>query len=202
MRIERLVIGSTNPGKIKEWKLLLKGFPLVSIAEVGKFPEPQEDGQTFSEIAKRKAKHYARLSKDFVLAEDGGFEIDFLDGAPGVKSRRVLPGDKEGTDQELIDFVMDKLKGVPESKRGAKLITSVVLADPKGRIIYEDMGEIRGEVPLKASPNLEPGYPYRSVFFIPGANKYYVDLTEGEHRKFNHRSPVARRLAKFLLEYK
>lgn len=182
--------------------MLLSKFPLVSIAQLGKFPEPQENGETFLEIAKRKAKHYARLTKNFVLAEDGGFEIDFLDGAPGVKSRRILPGDKEGTDQELVDFVMDKLKGVPESKRGANLIVSVVLADPSGRIIYEDMGEIRGEIPLKPSPVLEPGYPYRSVFFIPEAKKYYVDLTEDEHRRFNHRSPVARRLAKFLLEYK
>lgn len=202
MRIKRLVIGSTNPGKIKEWKMLLSKFPLVSIAQLGKFPEPEENGDTFSEIAKRKAKHYARLTKNFVLAEDGGFEIDFLDGAPGVKSRRILPGDKDGTDQELIDFVMDKLDGVPVSKRGAKLIVSVALATPDGKIIYEDAGEIRGEVPLKSSPNLEPGYPYRSVFFIPEAKKDYVDLTEDEHRRFNHRSAVARRLAKFLLEYK
>lgn len=202
MRIKRLVIGSTNPGKIKEWKLLLNKFPLVSIAELGKFPEPEEDGKTFSEIAREKARHYARLTKDFVLAEDGGFEIDYLDGAPGVKSRRILPGGKDGTDQDLVDFVMDKLKGVPTSQRGAKLVVSVAVASPDGKIIYEDEGEIRGIIPLKASPTLEPGYPYRSTFFIPKANKYYVDLTPEEHKKFNHRSPVARRLAKFLLEYK
>ena len=200
--IKGLVIGSTNPGKIKEWKLLLGKFPLVSVEELGNFPEPQENGKTFSEIAKTKAKHYALLTKNFVLAEDGGFEIDFLDGAPGVKSRRILPGDKEGTDQELIDFVMEKLEGVPQSKRGAKLAVSVALADPQGNVIYEDKGEIRGEIPTKPSPVLEPGYPYRSILFIPDAGKYYVNLTPEEHKRFSHRAPIAKRLAKFLLEYK
>ncbi len=200
MAIERLVIGSTNPGKIKEWKLLLEGFPLVSIAELGNFPGPQENGKTFSIIAQAKARHYSLLVKDFVLAEDGGFEIDYLDGAPGIKSRRILPGGKDGTDQELIDFVMHKLEGVPLAKRGAKLVVSVALADPSGKIIFEDAGEIRGQIPLKPAVALEPGYPYRSVFYIPKIGKYYVDLSSAEHRKFNHRAPVAGRLTKFLLE--
>jgi len=200
MRIKRLVIGSTNPGKIKEWEFFLRNFPLMSVAKLGSFPEPEEKGETFSEIAIEKAKHYALVTKNFVLAEDGGFEIDFLNGAPGVKSRRILPGDKEGTDQELIDFVLGKLNGVPRANRGAKLVVSVALCDPQGNVIYEDEGEIRGEIAEKQSPVLEPGYPYRSILFIPEAGKYFVELTPEEHKRFSHRAPIARRLAKFLLK--
>ena len=202
MRIKRLVIGSTNPAKVSEWKKALKGFPAVGISELGKFSEPHESGKTFAENAKIKASHYAKLTNEFVFSEDGGYEVDFLDGAPGVKSRRILPGGKDGTDDDLINYVLGKLKGVPTKRRKVKLSFSAAVADLKGNIIFEDSNSFTGIVAEKPSSVRIEGYPFRSIHFIPKLGKTYAELTEEEHEKFNHKKSVARRLLKFLLKLK
>jgi len=202
MRIKRLVIGSTNPGKIKEWKLLLGKFPLVSVKELGSFPEPEETGKTFAENARIKASHYARLTKEYVYSEDGGYEVEALGGLPGVKSRRILPGGKDGTDQQLIQFILKKLKGVPLKKRIVRLSFAAAVSDPKGNIIFEDSNSFLGTVSEKPGPVRIPGYPFRTIHLISELGKTYAELTEEEHEKYNHKKPVAKRLAKFLLEYK
>ncbi|KKU03146.1 MAG: Non-canonical purine NTP pyrophosphatase [Candidatus Woesebacteria bacterium GW2011_GWC2_47_16] len=202
MKIRRLVIGSTNPAKINEWKKLLKGFLVISLAELGDFPEPQEHGKTFEENAVLKARHYAKLTGEYVFSEDGGYEVDALGGAPGVKSRRILPGGKDGTDDELINFVLEKLKGIPSKKRSVSLSFAAAVSDPKGHIIFEDKNSFFGIVTKKPGPVKIEGYPFRSIHFIPKLGKTYAELNDEEHEKFNHKAPVARRLTKFLLEYK
>ena len=201
MKIKRLVLGTTNPAKLKEWSEFLKEtIPVISVSELGGIPEPEENGSSFAEIAKEKVLHYAKHTGEYVLSEDGGFEIDALGGLPGIKSRRILPGDKEGTDKELIDYVIKELKGVPLEKRTARLVVHVVIADPEGNIIYEDKGTIEGVVLQKPAASFAPGYPYRAIFYIKEAGKFFAEFNAKEHKKFNHRVPIARRLAKFLLE--
>ena len=201
MKIKRLVLGTTNPAKLKEWsKLLKETIPVISVSELGGIPEPEESGSSFAEIAKEKVLHYAKHTGEYVLSEDGGFEIDALGGLPGIKSRRILPGDREGTDKELIDYVIKKLKGVPLEKRTARLVVHVVIADPEGNIIYEDKGTIKGVIPQKPTASFTPGYPYRAIFYIKEAGKIFAEFNAKEHEKFSHRVPIARRLAKFLLE--
>lgn len=202
MRIKRLVIGSTNPAKINEWKKLLKDFPVISLAELGDFPEPQEHGKTFEENAVLKARHYAKLTGEYVFSEDGGYEVDALGGAPGVKSRRILPGGKDGTDDDLINFVLKKLKGLPSEKRTVSLSFVAAVSDPEGNVIFEDKNSFFGIVTEKPGPVKIEGYPFRSIHFIPKLGKTYAQFTEEEHKKYNHKLPVARRLEKFLLEYK
>lgn len=202
MKIKRLVFGSTNPGKLQEWTRFLKDLPLISISELGSFPEPQEIGNTFAENAKIKASNYALLTNEYVFSEDGGFEVDALGGLPGVKSRRILPGDRDGTDEELNEYVLSRLKGFPEKKRTARLIFVAALADPKGNIVFEDSNSLEGFITEEIGPIRIPGYPFRSILLIPEVGKTYAELTELEHKKLNHKKPVAQRLVKFLLEYK
>ena len=200
--IKRLVIGSTNPAKINEWKKLLKGFPVITLAELGNFPEPQEHGKTFEENAVLKAKHYAKLTKEYVFSEDGGYEVDALGGAPGVRSRRILPGGKDGSDDDLINFVLKKLKGLTSEKRTVSLSFAAAVSDPKGNVIFEDKNSFVGIVTKKPGPVKIEGYPFRTIHFIPKLGKTYAQLNEEEHEKYNHKKPVAQRLVKFLLEYK
>ncbi len=203
MAIERLVIGSTNPGKIKEWSGFLKRIvPVISIVDLGVFPEPKESGTTFIENARLKARHYALLTHEYVFSEDGGYEVDALGGLPGVRSRRILPGDKDGTDQELIDYILGKVKGLPPEKRGVKLSSASALSDPLGNIIFEDISSSVGIVAEKTGPILIPGYPFRSIHWLPQLGKTYAELTAEEHEKYSHKKPVAERITKFLVEYK
>ena len=200
--IKRLVIGSTNPAKVKEWSTLLKGIKVLGISKLGDFAEPEEHGKTFEENAVIKARHYAKLTGEYVFSEDGGYEVDALGGLPGVRSRRILPGGKDGTDEELINYVLKKLRGIPLKKRGVKLSFAAALSDPNGNIIYKDSGSFAGIVAGDPGPVKIEGYPFRTIHFIPELGKTYAEFTEKEHEKFNHKKPVAQRLAKFLLEYK
>ena len=196
-------MGTTNPGKLSEWKEILGDtIDLVGISELGLYPEPNESGKTFEENARIKARHYASLSGEYVLSEDGGYEVDALGGAPGVKSRRILPGDKEGTDQELIDYVLKKLKNTPKEKRTVSLTCSVCVSDPKGNIVYEDKEKFKGIVSSKPGPILIPGYPFRTIHFIPSLGKTYAEITHEEHKKFSHKRKIAERFKLFLVDKK
>lgn len=201
--IERLVIGSTNPAKLEEWQKFLKEIiKVILISELGNFPEPQETGKTFQDNAWIKARHYALLIHEHVFSEDGGYEVDALGGLPGVKSRRILPGDKDGTDQELINYVLEKVKGLPPEKRGVKLTSAAALSDPLGNIIFEDISSSVGVIAEKPGLILIPGYPFRSIHWFPELGKTYAELTEEEHERYNHKKPVAEKLTKFLEDLK
>lgn len=201
MKFERLVIGSRNRAKVGEWSRFLEGaVTVVRISEIGEFPEPEETGDTFAQNARIKAAHYARLTREYVFSEDGGYEVDALGGLPGVKSRRILPGDKDGTDQELIDFVLDRLKGVPQERRTVKLSFVAVVCNPEGKIIFEDKDSLGGIVAQNQGPVLIPGYPFRTIHYLPELGKTYAELTPEEHDKYNHKKGVAENLARLLLD--
>lgn len=201
MKIKELVIGSSNPGKVKEWKFFLKGkIKVFSLEKFKNIKEPKENGKTFRQNAITKAKHYSKLTKSYVLSEDGGFEVDYLKGLPGVKSRRILPGNKDGTDEELIEYILKKLKGVPGKERTARICVHVVISDPKGKIIFEDSNFMEGIISRESCLKREEGYPYRSILYLPFLKKFYVELSQKEHKKFAHRKPIADKIIKFLVE--
>jgi len=202
MRRSKLLIATRNPAKLAEWKLFLNKLPLelVGLDEVGIKERVEETGETFHENARIKATEYARLSGLLTLGDDGGFEIDFLDGAPGVRSRR-LSGDEDATDEELIKFVLEKLSGVPEDKRGAQLRVVAVVATPTGLIICEEEAAIRGYVAEEPSPTRMRGFPYRSLFYLPELGKMLVDLTEEEHVRVNHRRKIAPKIVGGVMAY-
>lgn len=201
---ERLVIGSLNQAKINEWADFFREFGLEveEKPHLENLPEPEETGLTFIENARLKAAGYAKLLCKYVFADDGGYEIDALGGLPGVKSRRILPGDREGTDQELIEYVLEKMRGIPYEKRTVRLTSATALSDPHGKIIFEETCSSPGIIAEKQGQILISGYPFRSIHFLPELGKTYAELTEEEHKKYSHKRPVAEKLAKFLLEYK
>jgi len=203
MKIKRLVIGTSNPGKMVEWTFLLQDhIKVLSAIDIGIKDSPEETGKTFLENAIEKAKFYAKKSGEYILSEDGGFEVDYLKGLPGVKSRRILPGGKDGTDRQLINYILKKLEGVPENKRTARITSAVVISDPKGKIIYEDKGTMDGIISIEVSKKLIKGYPYRSILYLPKLKKYYSELSEKEHKKLAHKKVIAERISNFLLKYK
>jgi len=202
MKIKRLVIGSSNPGKINEWSFLLRDYiKTVSALDTGVKRSPEETAGTFLENAIQKAKFYAKRTNEYVLSEDGGFEVDFLNGLPGIKSRRILPGGKDGTDKQIINYILNKLYGVTRTKRTARIFSAIVISDPEGKIIYEDNASMEGIIAKKASKVLIKGYPYRSILYLPKIKKYYSELSKKEHKKLAHKKVIAERLAKFLLKY-
>ena len=92
MATGRLLIATTNPAKLEEYRLILRGvgieLELVSLAELGISETPEETGATFTENALIKARFYFQRARIATLADDGGLEIDALGGEPGVRSHR------------------------------------------------------------------------------------------------------------------
>lgn len=193
----RLLIATTNPGKLNELKSFLSDLPIeiVDLKELGISQRVEETGKTFEENAILKAKYYHKLSRLPTLADDGGFEIDALGGEPGVKTRRWIDGKTEASDKELIDYALKRLKGISMEKRNAQLRVILALALPN-REIYTVEEKIRGIIPFEPSPHRSQGYPFRSLLFLPELKKFYIEqeLTEVENSKYNHRKRAVEKM--------
>ncbi|MBI3952536.1 MAG: non-canonical purine NTP pyrophosphatase [Candidatus Doudnabacteria bacterium] len=182
--MRKLLIGTTNPGKFEEYKKLLTDFgfkfEFVSPKDLN-IEEPEETGKTFEENALLKAKYYYEQSKIPTLVDDGGFEIDALNGEPGIKSRRWLG--RDASDEELIDEVYKRMESQENKK--CRLNVFLALATPFG--VMTSRADVEGVIADHPSDKRIQGYPYRSLMYFPNYGKYYCDLTEEEHEILNHR---------------
>lgn len=202
--MQKLLIATTNPGKLDEIRHFLSDLPcqMVSLGDEGITNFVAETGQTFDENARIKASFYAKLSGLPTIADDGGFEIDALNGEPGVHSHRWVDSNRESSDDDLIAYTFKQLQGVPEGKRGAQLGVVLALAHPNGAIVATTKAAVRGVVPIEPSKTRYEGFPYRSILFLPKINKFYDNkaLTSEETERFNHRKKALEGLKPYVLQ--
>jgi XTP/dITP diphosphohydrolase len=200
--VKKLLIATKNQGKVGEFKEFLKDLPfeIVSLQDLGITEDIEEDGKTYRENSQKKALFFAKLAKLPVIADDGGIEIDALNGAPGVKSRRWLGF--EATDEELISHMLKISKKLPENNRKAVFRTIVSFALQNGRV-WSVEGKVEGIISKKPLLKILKGYPYRSFFFLPKVNKFYheSELSKAEQRLYNHRYKAVRKLLPLIKKY-
>ena len=185
----RLLIATTNPAKLAEYRILLgEGLEPVSLAEIGITDHPEETGATFAENALLKARFYFARAQIPTLADDGGFEVDALGGEPGVKSHRWLGADRSD-DQALVDEVIRRMREVEPARRTARLRAALALVYADGSAIRERVAEaaLEGVVPERAWSHVRPGFPYRSVMFLPDRGRYLAELTEEQSAQLSQR---------------
>ena len=184
--MEKLLIASHNPGKVKEFKKLMADWPfeIVSLDDLGIVENVEETGATFEENARLKAEFYFNLSGLPTLSDDGGLEIDALNGEPGVKSRRWKG--YEMTDQEMVDHTLERLQGVPAEKRTARLKCILCLKFPDREAVCAE-GAIEGTITEKPEAALHPGYPFRCIFRVTKFNKIYEAMTPEEYTSVSQR---------------
>jgi len=196
----KVLIATSNPAKLAEIKHFLKGLPIeiLSLADVNVKGEPVEDGNTFTENAIIKAKYYFAQTHIPTIADDGGIEIDYFHGDPGVKSKRWIGG-IETSDKELIEYTLTKMESLHRAKRGAQLHTVLALILPNGKTKLAE-GIVRGIIAEKVSDIVTKGFPYRAIFYLPEIKKYYdpQKMTKKEYEKFGHRGKAVRKLAKII----
>ena len=195
--MKKLLIATTNPGKLAEFQEFLSDVPLelVTLKDVGIMATVEETGETFEENARIKAAGYAAISGLPTLADDGGFEIEALGGEPGVHSHRWIHRDREDEDEELIQHVLFRLQGVPEEKRSAQLHLVLVFALPSGES-WTSEALVKGNISLEASSYRRVGFPYRSLLYLPEIHKFYnhEELTDEENKTYNHRRQAVEEL--------
>lgn len=199
--MKKLLIATTNKGKLGEISDFLKDLPLkiISLKDAGIFDDVEETGKSYRENSQLKALFYAKKSGIPAIADDGGLEIEAFEGAPGMNSKRWLG--KGSTEQDIINKMIRVAFELPENNRKAKFKTIISLALPNGKV-WSVMGEIKGIIARKPYLKRLVGYPYRSFFYLPKIKKYYHEdqLTNEEQKEYNHRYKAIQKLKPILIK--
>src|SRR5438270_576035 len=125
--IDRLILATSNPGKLREMRGLLRplGIRVLTPDEAGIELKVEETGSSFAENARLKAEAYVAASGLPAVADDSGLIVAALGGAPGVHSARF--GGPELDDRARVRLVLERLRGVPDEDRSARFVAAVVL---------------------------------------------------------------------------
>jgi XTP/dITP diphosphohydrolase len=189
-----LVIATRNRKKIEEIRRILEGIPvrLYSLDDFPGCPDVDEDADTFEGNAVKKARAVAGYSGKPSLSDDSGLEVDALGGAPGVYSARYSG---TGDDSKNLEKVLSELKGVEESRRGARFVCVIALAFPDGKVeTFEGFVEGR----IGKEPKGFNGFGYDPVFYPKGRNRTFAEISPDEKDTMSHRGVALRKLRTYL----
>ncbi len=190
-----IIIGSNNKGKVEEIKNILSPIEVKSLKDVGIKIEVVEDGNSFLENALIKARAIYKLTGETVIADDSGIEIDYLDGAPGVKSSRFLG---EDTPYDIKNKkIVDMLEGVEGEKRSCRFKCVIVCYFGKKDYIATE-GVMEGYI-LKEAVGSN-GFGYDPIFLSRRLNKCVGMMNSEEKNKVSHRGEALRELKNKLKE--
>jgi XTP/dITP diphosphohydrolase len=193
----RLLLATNNKGKIREYKSLLLGIPfqIATPAEIGIPPNVDETGVSFEENATLKASIMAKQSGLLSLADDSGLEVDALGGEPGVHSHRFAG--EGASDADRYNFLLSRLKGIPENKRTAQFRCVIAIAKP-GVDIKFFPGICRGII--ISEPKGNNGFGYDPIFLVPEMGKTMAELTLEEKNLISHRARAAKKAKEYLMK--
>jgi non-canonical purine NTP pyrophosphatase (RdgB/HAM1 family) len=196
-----LLFATGNAYKVDEVKAILapRGIAVRSFADLGRVPEePEEDGVTFEENARLKARYYARQLGVTCVAEDSGLEVDALGGAPGVYSARYAgaTGTRDERDRANNEKLLRELAHVPEGQRQARFVCVASVAEPSGRILAETRGSYEGVI--AGEPRGKNGFGYDPLLYLPDRRCTSAELAPEEKHARSHRGEAFRALAEAL----
>src|SRR3954468_18644769 len=146
-----IYIATSNPGKLRDFAAAaeIEGVRVEALPGFAELPEVEEDGETFSANARKKAEHYSRLApRKLVLADDSGLEVGALGGAPGVRSARYAA---DSTSTGNSDDNANNRKLLAEiAKLGLQLpparFVATIAAAHNGMTVAEFSGEVQGAI--------------------------------------------------------
>ena len=194
--MDKLVFATTNEGKVKEIKEILKDFPIevVSMKEMGITADIEENGATFEENSLIKARALVKLTGLPALADDSGLEVDYLNGEPGIYSARYLGRD---TDYDYKNnYIIDKLSGAKGEERSARFVCVISLVLPDGREFVE-RGVVEGLIGYEQKG--ENGFGYDPIFYLPEYGKTSAELPPEEKNRISHRGKALTAMKKLIV---
>lgn len=189
---EELIIASRNKGKIQEAQEILNDYNIIPMEDYDLQIEVEEDQDTFEGNAIKKAETIARILEGRkCIADDSGIEIEYLNGFPGVETKRWL----NGTDRERNLEILEKLKGVPKEKRNIKFITSIAVSD--GKHTTSAVAEIQGKVAEEVRG--ENGFGFDEIFELPNG-KTLAEMSSEEKNEISARRKALELLKEKIVE--
>ncbi len=199
-----LVIATTNPGKLREFRVLLAGLgvTLRSLADFPPAPAVDESAPTYLDNARAKAGAHAARTGLPVLADDSGLEVDALGGAPGVRSARFAAATggarTDGTDRDNVALLLELMRDIPELRRTARFRCAIVVTRPDGRELIGD-GTCEGMIAF--APRGRGGFGYDPVFLYPPRARTFAELSGEEKDRVSHRAAAVAALRPALLAF-
>ena len=191
----KLLFATTNMGKLKEVRKVFSetAFTILSLADFPNIPEIIEDGTTFAENAKIKAKTVYDHFKVPTIADDSGLSVDQLNGDPGVFSARYAG--ENATDELNNKLLLEKLSHFSEP-HFARFVCSAVFYDGVNFILAEDVMEGK----IIHEPRGDNGFGYDPLFVANGYSRTNGELSLDEKNKISHRAKAFKHLKNILLE--
>ena len=195
--MKTIVIATKNKGKIREMTQAFEGLPvkLVPLSDFGDLPDAVEDGTTFAENAKIKARFYMKETNTACLADDSGLEAEALGGGPGVYSARFAG--EHATDDANNEKLLAEIakKGLASSPAAYRCVLAFV--DTDGSTLTAE-GSCAGVIRPEARGS--GGFGYDPYFYIE-ENKTMAELTLPEKDAISHRGKALREMTKALSRY-
>ena len=196
-KIEKLLIGTNNKGKLKEIRdLLPKKIVTLSTAEF-KLKSPRENGKSFKENSLIKSKYFSKKTNLMCLADDSGLEIDILDKNPGIYSARW--GGRNSDFNKAIKRVYRELKKKDKYWRNKKIKARFVCAlsiSYLSKKICCVIGKVEGSISDK--PRGKNGFGYDPIFIPINKKKTFGEMKPTQKYKLDHRSKAFKKIKKFL----
>lgn len=191
----RLLVATTNVGKVREIRELLADIPyeLVGLDRLPPIAPPEETGRTFAENARAKALYYAAAAGELTVAEDSGLEIDALDGAPGVESARF--GGTDTTYPQKFELIYQQLRERGAASSTARFVCALAVAR-NGRIEFEATGSVEGAI--APEPSGAGGFGYDPIFFYPPFGCTLAEVAAERKSAVSHRGNAFRQLRAYL----
>ncbi len=192
LRMEELLFATNNLGKVNEIKQILDEkvpgkYKVLSLKDVNIDVDIEENGKTFEENSIIKAKAISELTGKMVLADDSGFEVDYLGGEPGIYSARYLG---EDTSYEIKNrTILDRCKDAKEDERGARFVGVISCVYPDGNVITSK-GVIEGV--LADEPKGTNGFGYDPIFYVPEFGMTTGEMDPLKKNEISHRGKALR----------
>lgn len=192
-----IILATRNPSKAEQIKGVFGDsiFTIQTLADTDITGEAVEDGETLTANAFKKALYvYERLNpKQWVAADDTGFFIRALDGAPGIKAARWAGENMET--EEITAYTLERLAGITD--RQATFRTVVALISPSGEKYFFN-GTVTGKILEAPRRPPQPKMPYSAIFVPDGSELSWAEMTVQEENEISHRGKAFRRAKKFL----
>lgn len=195
--MRKIIFATSNEEKMKEIREIMRdsGYEILSLKDAGIRAEICENGSSFEENAVIKAKAIRQFTREIVLADDSGLEVDYLGGEPGIYSARYL-GE---TTSYLIKnrTIIDRLEGVEGDARSARFVCAIAAALPDGRVLTT-RGTIEGVIAKE--PAGDGGFGYDPIVYVPSLGKTTAQLSMEEKNRISHRGKALRAMKERLHE--
>lgn len=179
----KVVFASHNKGKIHEVQEILAPYGIEIEPIPADFPEIEEDGTSFEENAKIKARAVCQATGLPAVADDSGLSVDALDGFPGIHSARWAGPDADAHDRNQL--LLEKLLSVPESQRGAEFVCVAACVFPDGREMAV-RGQCRGTI--LSEEHGTGGFGYDPIFCVPEYGCTFGELASDVKNSISHRA--------------